>query len=656
MKKIDADFIDNHCEGWLDVLESLEPGYGIEAIAQGCRLPDETVRTFYNWFAEAELTVSLFSQGVNQSSSGSDKVNAIINCHLATGRIGKPGMGPFSLTGQPNAMGGREVGGLAHQLAAHMDFSNPADIDRVRRFWESPNIALKPGLPAVELFDAVHEGKIKAVWIMGTNPVVSMPDADKVKAALKHCELVVVSDCIARTDTSALAQVLLPAQGWSEKDGTVTNSERRISRQRALFAPAGQAMPDWWIISQVGQRMGFKHAFDYRKPADIFREHAALSGFENNAQFGLRDFDISGLAAITDQEYDGFQPVQWPVNAMHPDGCARLFTDFRFFTGSGKAQLISVRFRRPANEVNSEYPLILNTGRIRDQWHTMTRTGLSAKLNRHRPESFVEVHPEDAKRFCLSSGGLAEIESRYGKMLARVVTAEEQLPGSLFVPMHWSDQFARHARVGALVNPEADLISRQPELKHTPARIKAFKPAWYGFILTRRQIGMSNFKYSVMTNNEFCYRHEVADFKHPNDWRAWAQTRLSGGPAGFSHWQEYKDTGRGEYRAACIQNGRLESVIFISPDNNLPDRNWLTNVFEKQSLDILTRKTLLSGLPPADEVEQGNIVCSCFNVGEKVIKNAIKLHQLRTVQEITQCLKAGGNCGSCLSEIQSFLK
>ena len=240
--------------------------------------------------------MSLYSQGINQSSSGTDKVNAIINCHLATGRIGKPGMGPFSLTGQPNAMGGREVGGLSHQLAAHMDFSSADDIDRVARFWSTRSIARKPGLAAVELFDAIYDGKVKAVWIMGTNPVVSMPNADKVKQALQRCEFVVVSDCIANTDTTALAHVLLPALGWSEKDGTVTNSERCISRQRALFSPAGSAKPDWWIITQVARRMGFEQAFQYQNASEIFREHAALSGFENNAEQGLRDFDISALA------------------------------------------------------------------------------------------------------------------------------------------------------------------------------------------------------------------------------------------------------------------------------------------------------------------------------------------------------------------------
>jgi assimilatory nitrate reductase catalytic subunit len=227
--------------------------------------------------------VTVYSQGINQFSMGTDKVNSIINCHLYTGRIGRAGMGPFSITGQPNAMGGREVGGLANQLAAHMELDNPEHTDRVRRFWNAPAIAQRPGLKAVDMFAAVDNGSIKALWVMATNPAVSLPDSDRVRRALAKCEFLVVSDCMRHTDTTAYAQVLLPAQAWGEKDGTVTNSERRISRQRAFLPVAGAAKPDWWIVSEVARRMGFADAFDYAAAADIFREHAALSGFENAA-------------------------------------------------------------------------------------------------------------------------------------------------------------------------------------------------------------------------------------------------------------------------------------------------------------------------------------------------------------------------------------
>jgi assimilatory nitrate reductase catalytic subunit len=655
-KKVNSTFINEHTEGWSAVTRAIETGYDVKNVAQRCGLPFEAVETFYRCFAEHEKVVTLFSQGVNQSSSGTDKVNAIINCHLATGRIGKPGMGPFSLTGQPNAMGGREVGGLAHQLAAHMDFNNPEDINRIARFWGNKNIAKIPGLPAVELFDAIHDGKIKAVWIMGTNPVVSMPNADKVKQALAQCEFVVVSDCIASTDTTTLAHVLLPAQGWSEKDGTVTNSERCISRQRTFLKPAGMAKPDWWIISQIGQRLGFQQAFDYKKPADIFREHAALTGFENNEQQGLRDFDISGLAKLSDEEYDKLSPMQWPINANHPQGCKRLFSDNRFFTQSGKAQLITVECRAPAYKTDQAYPLILNTGRIRDQWHTMTRTALAAKLNQHKPEAFVEIHTDDAKSYHLAEDDLAEIESAWGKQLARVVVTDEQQRGNLFIPMHWSNQFAKQARVGALVNPSFDPHSKQPELKHTPVRIQAFKVKWYGFILSRNKIMLPNLDYWAINQSHHCYRYELADTEIHNNWQLWAKEKLGfQTDQGFS-WIDYQDTGRGEYRAANIKDNRLESLIFISSRTNLPERSWLLSLFERQSLDQTIRRALLTGLPPAGEKHEGHIVCACFNVGEKTIKSSIKTHHLRSVQEITRCIKAGGNCGSCLPEIKNILQ
>ncbi len=645
---LDQAYIKNYTEGFDAALKLAS--IAIEQVAQHCGLTQEAVQCFYDWFAGHKKVMSLYSQGINQSSSGTDKVNAIINCHLATGSIGKPGSGPFSLTGQPNAMGGREVGGLSHQLAAHMDFSNSKDIDRVARFWNTDNIAQKPGYPAVELFDAIYEGKVKAVWIMGTNPVVSLPNADKVKLALQNCEFVVVSDCIKYTDTTALAHVLLPAQGWSEKDGTVTNSERRISRQRALFKPVGHAKPDWWIITQVARRLGFEQAFAYQSPADIFREHAALSGFENNGQ---RDFDISAFAGITEQAYESLQPTQWPVNQTYPQGRARLFEDGKFFTASGKAQFISISPCAPVNLPDEVYPLILNTGRLRDQWHTMTRTALATKLNQHKTEPFVEVHEVDAKRFGLVANGLALLESALGSMLARVNITDSQLPGNLFVPMHWTEQYAGRGRMGALVNPVVDPHSKQPESKHTPVRIKSYQPVWQGFILSRREITMTVPEYWVKVNGEHYYRYELAGLIQPLSWQDWTKKYLDDGEA--LNWQEYQDPGQGNYRAAHIVDNRLESVIFIDSGSRLPVRNWLCGLFAKAELDKTERMALLTGQPPLGVADIGTIVCACFNVGETTIKTAIRDKGLKTHQEVGSCLKAGTNCGSCVPEIKALL-
>jgi assimilatory nitrate reductase catalytic subunit len=328
---LDWEYLDAHVEGFGAALRAAkESSPSIPAVAAACEVPEADVAELYCLFARTERAVTLFSQGVNQSSSGTDKVNSIINAHLASGKIGKPGAGPFSLTGQPNAMGGREVGGLANQLAAHMDFM-PEHVDRVARFWNAPAIARKPGLMAVDLFEALHGGDVKAVWIMSTNPVVSMPDADRAAEALRRCDLVVVSDCMRRTDTTAYADVLLPAAAWGEKSGTVTNSERRISRQRAFLKAPGQSRPDWWIVTEVARRMGFADAFAYRSPAEVFREHARLSGFENG---GMRAFDIGALGDLTDSDYDALAPVQWPLPAGR-DLPRRLLGGGRFFTDSG---------------------------------------------------------------------------------------------------------------------------------------------------------------------------------------------------------------------------------------------------------------------------------------------------------------------------------
>src|SRR5581483_527121 len=353
---LDQGWIADRTTGFAAALEAARgTAPTLAATAEMTDLPLTDLVRFCDWFAAAERTVTIYSQGVNQSSAGTDKVNAIINCHLATGRIGRPGMGPLSLTGQPNAMGGREVGGLANQLAAHMGFAD-TDIDRVRRFWRAPHMATGPGLKAVDLFEAVRAGTVKALWILGTNPADSMPRAGLIRDALEACPFVVVSDCWP-TDTTPLADVVLPAAAWSEKDGTVTNSERRISRQRAFRAAPGDARPDWWMFAEIGRRMGWPEAFSFSNPAAIFREHAALSAFEND---GRRVFDIGGLAGLDDAAYDALQPVPWPLNGK--TGVARLFAAGGFPTGDGRARMVAV-VPAPEAQVSG---LILNTGRVRD--------------------------------------------------------------------------------------------------------------------------------------------------------------------------------------------------------------------------------------------------------------------------------------------------
>ncbi len=379
----DQAFVEAYTEGLQDVLASSHPEADIEYVAKRSGISLDKLQQFFEKFAQTEKVITLFSMGVNQSSQGVNKANSIINCHLLTGKIGKLGTAPFSMTGQPNAMGGREVGGLANMLAAHMDLDNPLHQKVVQTFWDSPFIATQAGLKAVDLFNAVEAGKIKAIWIMATNPVVSLPDADQVKRALEKCELVVVSDICADTDTTAYADVLLPALGWGEKDGTVTNSERRISRQRAFLPAPGEAKADWWSVSQVAKKLGFD-GFDFASASDIFNEHAALSA-QDNADMDLREesnnfryFNLKGLMNLSNAEYDALQPVQWPVWDKNQDAKAvqQLFGKGQFSHKNAKAKLIPTVAINPVHAVSEDYPLILNTGRIRDQWHTMTRTGL----------------------------------------------------------------------------------------------------------------------------------------------------------------------------------------------------------------------------------------------------------------------------------------
>lgn len=644
----DQDFLNAHTNGAEAALEAARAAApSIPAVAAACELPVAQVGEFFRLFLRTEKVVTMWSQGLNQSSSGVDKGAALINCHLATGRIGRPGMGPFSLTGQPNAMGGREVGGLANQLAAHMDIDDADARDRLSRFWGVPAVADAQGLKAVDLFEAVADGRVKAIWIMATNPVVSMPDADRVRAALQACEHVIVSDCVRGSDTVAFADVLLPVATWGEKDGTVTNSERRISRMRAFAAPPGEARPDWWIITEVARRLGYGDGFSYRSPADIFREHAALSAFENE---GRRVFDIGALAGISDAQYDALTPVQWPVNAKHPEGTERLFADGYFPTADGRARLLPVTPRAPVVVAGDEYPLIMNTGRIRDQWHTMTRTARTSRLTTHLPEPFVQIHPLDADLWHLSDGSLARVISPQGRLLARVKLDQAQRPGSVFVPMHWNEVYARNARANALTAAVTDPISGQPEFKHAPVRVEPFRPLWEGFLLSRSPQTLPLGEYRVHIPSRGFHRYELADEASPGDWGQWVQSHL----LGPGEWMEYADPAAGRYRCARLRDGRLELVFFVAPAN-LPERSWLGQMFAEDYLDDVARMSLLAGRPVTGMRVTGRQVCACFNVGLNTLVEAIGEQGLTSVEAIGEALQAGTNCGSCIPELREIL-
>jgi assimilatory nitrate reductase catalytic subunit len=639
---LDRDYIDNHTQGFDAALaraRNLAGSAAATALATG--LSEADVSAFFEMFLKTERVVTLFSQGVNQSAQGTDKVNAILNCHLATGRIGTVGAGPFSLTGQPNAMGGREVGGLANQLAAHMGFT-PPEIDRVRRFWKAPRIATHEGLKAVQMFEAIARGEIKALWVIGTNPVVSLPNADAVRAALKKLELFVVSENVRSNDTvNSGVHVLLPAQAWGEKSGTVTNSERRISRQRAFLSPPGEARADWWILSEVGKRLGFKAAFDYGSAADVFREHARLSAFEND---GSRDFDIGALTLLSDEAFDKMAPVQWPVREG-AESSPRFFAEGRFFTVDRKARFVAPEVPALRTETHAGRPLRLNTGRVRDQWHTMTRTGLSPRLGQHLPEPYVEIHPDDAARFGVTDDGFARVTTDYGQCLLKVVVSARQQRGMLFAPIHWNNDTASHARVGALVTPFTDPFSGQPEAKATPASITPYEYVFRGFVLSRMQLKLPDNLWWVRAAITGGYGYLFADNADLARWPAWFKTIAGDDVA------EYRDFGGGVFRAASFAEGSIDACLFLGPARDAGDWEVVKGLFAADRLSDEARRMLLSGRASEGLANSGPIVCACFGVGRNAICDAI-LAGAKSAAEIGARLKAGTNCGSCIPEMK----
>lgn len=645
---LDGAYIAAHTNGFDAALALAQAdASSIAKVALGCDVDEGDLRTFFDLFAATERTVTVYSQGVNQSAHGTDKVNAILNCHLATGRIGKPGAGPFSVTGQPNAMGGREVGGLANQLAAHMAFEDAGAVDHVGRFWNAARMATRQGLKAVDMFDAVAAGKIKAIWIMGTNPVVSMPDAARVRAGLKACDFVVVSD-VTRTDTTRLADVLLPAAAWGEKDGTVTNSERRISRQRSFMPLPGASRPDWWIVSQVARRMGLSDAFAYETPAAIFREHAALSAFENE---GARLFDLGDMADMSAEKYDSMQPVTWPMRAGDKPSDGRLLGDGHFPTQDGRARFVAVRQESPALPVSAAHPLVLNTGRLRDQWHTMTRTGAVPRLMAHVPEPMVDIHPQDAQASGIADGDMVHLQSPFGHARARARITPDQRPGEAFLPMHWSGHFAANAAAGPVSNPRTDAFSGQPELKHVPISVTREAMGWAGFLITRRDLRPTGFVHWSRHSVAGGWLYELTGPEPAAQGILICQRLLDSVPRNAI--TDYRDRKSAQYRAAALDAaGILTDLLFVGAS---PQRDWPLALFaDRTPLPADARRALLSGRSAVAMPSVGRIVCSCFNVGFNQIVDAAA-SGCASVDAIGQAIKAGTNCGSCRSEIRGIL-
>jgi assimilatory nitrate reductase catalytic subunit len=612
-----------------DLAETLLASHSwtVPKVAEACELTCEEVESFYKLFAKTPKTVTAFSMGVNQSTSGTDKVNAIINCHLLTGRVGKAGAGPFSITGQPNAMGGREVGGLANMLAAHMDIENADHRAAVQDFWQSPRIAQKAGLKAVDMFEAVHEGRIKALWIMASNPAVSMPNSSFIAEALKKCPFVAVSDVTARTETARYAHVLLPAQGWGEKDGTVTNTERSISRQRQFQKPEGEVRADWRIIADVAKAMGFR-GFEFETPRDIFAEHVRLTQLLNS---GTRKLD---LADWVDVDYHLMPPRQW--------GGERPFADGRFQTPNGKARFIPTAYKALERD-----GLTLNTGRIRDQWHTMTRTGLVPKLFGHRAEPHVEISPYDAQHLGIAAATLVEIHNTRGRSLARALVTESVQQGHAFQSMHWSTSFANNALSNTIMTQSRDPISGQPALKSAQVSLRPYQAAWYGFGVSIIS-NTSTIEYFAVRPLAKGQAFECADKVVPAKWPGFLAALMPDVEIASS----VQGSNPAQFRCLALNHGTLSFAFFASDRPVAVSREWLQQQLERpvNPFEVLAGRPLISG------EDKGAVICACMNVGRNQISRYIEKDYNASLQTICDATSAGTGCGSCRIEVQRMIR
>jgi ferredoxin-nitrate reductase len=462
---VDHEFIAGHVDGWEELQRAIAP-YTLERTAEICGLNAADIAVAASWLGGKRRFLSMWTMGLNQSAVGVDKNVSLINLSLITGKIGKPGCGPFSLTGQPNAMGGREVGGMANLLPAHRDLGNAEHRAEVARHWGVVDIPQRPGLTAVEQFEALRSGKLKAIWIIATNPVASLPDSWRVEEALAKAELVVVQD-IVRTDTTAYADIVLPAATWLEKRGTMTNSERRMTLLEPALAPPGEALPDSDIFRRFAAASGWQASFDYKGPDDIFREYAELTRGT--------DIDCSGLDHERLRE---LRTVQWPVKSRGDTGTERLYTDHHFATPSGRARLAAVEFCERSEALDAQHPLILTTGRLRDQWHTMTKTGLVARLRQQAPVPTCEIHPDDAIARGISEGDIITVASRRGSVQVAARVTNDIRPGVACLPMHWSKLLGGdYGRTNNCTSPILDPVSKEPDLKFAAVEVSRYQPA-----------------------------------------------------------------------------------------------------------------------------------------------------------------------------------
>ena len=654
----DNAYIRAHTEGF-DALKETVREYTPEMAATICGVPAADIVQAARWFGDSASALSFYCMGLNQSSQGTEKNAAVINLHLATGKIGKPGSGPFSLTGQPNAMGGREVGGMANLLSAHRDLANPEHRAEVAQLWGVPDVPATPGTTAVEMFDAIAAGKIKAVWIACTNPAQSMPNQNLVHRALAAAELVVVQETYAHTDTVEFADVLLPASSWAEKHGTVTNSERRITHVNQALPTPGAARHDWDIIVDFARRLetrlgnGRVGLFPYAGVEDIFNEHRATTRG--------RDLDITGLSyALLDER----GPQLWPFPEGATGGTPRLYSDGVFATANGRAKFANTVQRKLVEDTDARYPFHLTTGRLRDQWHCMSRTGIVARLYNHEEEPYLWLNPEDMSRHGYKNGEIVRAKSRRGEMLIRLQSSDSLRPLQCFMPMHWGGQFMSNKGPNTLTVGDFDPTSKQPELKHAAIRLDKVELPWEMVVmrlgggarhLSAVQPLLQRFDYATVT----LFGRDVPGVIL----RAHGQTAP---PAELIHELDrllemddeamsmvYVDKKRGISKRVLVSDSN--AILGVRLTGETLARDWLKDLMISGSTADTVRPWVLAPVasPPTGSNARGKIICNCWDVSDKEITQ--ELSQGADLAAVQQKLKCGTQCGSCLPEVKRLV-
>jgi assimilatory nitrate reductase catalytic subunit len=678
---IASEYIAAHTEGFAELRVSMRectPSWA----ARVCGVREESIVQLAQWWRASKATLSLYCQGLNQSTSGTDKNAALINLHLATAQIGKPGAGPFSLTGQPNAMGGRETGGLANLLPGHRDIVNAEHRADIETLWGVPpgRIPPLPGKTAVEMFDAVKRGEIKLLWIACTNPAQSMPDLASVAQAFASAECVIVQEAYATTETAKLADVLLPASTWGEKHGTVTNSERRITKVNSVLSPPGEAKHDWEIVVEFARRLEARlrspsrsardgtSLFPYDSPESIFNEHRETTRG--------RDLDITGLSYAM---LDARGPQQWPFREGDARGKARLYEDGIFPTANGRAKFKVTPYKPVADAVDARYPFALTTGRLRDQWHGMSRTGRVPQLYGHEPEPMLTMNTNDALRRGFNAGEVVKVASRRGELLIRLAVSDDVRSGQCYVPMHWGRASLANAGshgINALTNGAFDPISKQPELKHSAVRVDRAVLPWqlvaFAYTLDRDPVAVCDELRelaSALPNEVFASTTLIGNEKpgvllrlasaEAPDRPSIEQIDRVLGVTGLST-LAYDDARRNISRRVKVEQGRLVGVRLAG---DLAAETWMRDFFLSGASVIELRQRLLAGSAAAPEgfKASGKVVCNCFNVSEREIvefcANA-KHASLTTAQKFAMLQtekNCGTNCGSCVPELKAMI-